>query len=126
MSDATLVIGPLQTQWKKPYRGRQDISPPAVDQRSHRRPSAKKKISQPSLADVHEDSEKLDSMLEPDQELPDWVQKKLAIARMHIRDVKDYVEKQLATHHEGHEVAEDGLEDEFFTLVEDGVRFSGG
>ena len=141
MSDATSVIGPLQTQWRKPYRGRQDILPPAVGSSAPagrdvskkelmdayaRLKKAKSGVSNKQLSGIHRDSKKLDGMLDPTEELPQWVQRKLAVARMHIQDIKQYVEGQLDAHDEAHQMAEDGIEDEILDIAEVGIRFSGG
>lgn len=142
MSDATSVIGPLQTQWRKPYRGRQDILPPAVGRPSpaadrgvsrkelmdaYAKLKAKKSgVANKQLSDIHRDSKELDGMLDPTGELPQWVQRKLAVAQMHIQDIKQYVEGELDAHDEAHRMAEDGIEDEILDIAEAGVRFSGG
>jgi len=140
MTDPTSVIGPLQTQWRKPYRGRQDILPPAVGRPSpagrdvsrkdlvdaYEKLKAKSKVANNQLSDIHRDSKDLDDMLDPTDELPQWVQRKLAVARMHIQDIKQYVEGQLDAHDEAHQMAEDGIEDEILDIAEVGVRFSGG
>ena len=140
MSDATSVIGPLQTQWRKPYRGRKDILPPAVGRPApagrdvskqelmdaYAKLKAKGNVENKQLSDIHRDSKDLDGMLDPTEELPDWVQRKLAVARMHIRDIKQYVEGELDAHDEAHQVAEDGIEDEIVGVAEAGIRFSGG
>ena len=125
MTDAASKIGPLQTQWRKVYRD----SPRSVTRKeltdAYAKLKAKCRIANKQLSDIHRDSKDLDGMLDPNGELPQWVEHKLAVARIHLQDIKQYVEGQLDANDEAHRMAEDGIEDEALDIAEVGFRFAG-
>jgi len=63
-----------------------------------------------SLAAIVEYAEAIESMVDAESELPDWVEHKLSVARVHLGDIMHYIEDHIEK-----QQAEAG----------DGVRFSG-
>lgn len=103
------LIGPMQFNWRKSRKTRK--SQMKKDSMHERADGPHGSERNPELAAIWNYASDMADMVNSETDLPEWAQHKIAAARVHMGDVKEFIEKN---------IAEQEANDP------EGIRFSGG